>query len=58
MELLASVHWIAVHENEEAKADPDAAIAGVLGWNEHKAKTFTPKRITAGWERLRTESWF
>jgi O-acetyl-ADP-ribose deacetylase (regulator of RNase III) len=58
MELLSSVHWIAVHENEEAKTNPEAAVAGVLGWNEHKAKTFTPKRIITAWDRLRAEGWF
>jgi hypothetical protein len=58
MELLASVHWIAVHENEQAKTNPDAAVAGVLEWNEHKSKTFTSKRIMAAWDRLKSECWF
>lgn len=50
MELLAREHWIAVHENEQAKTDPDAAVAGVLEWNEHKSRTFTSKRIMAAWD--------
>ena len=58
MELLSSVHWIAVHENEEAKTNPEAAVAGVLGWNEHKSGTFTPERIITAWDRLRAEGWF
>lgn len=58
MELLSSVHWIAVHENEGAKSNPDDAVAGVLGWNEHKSRTFTSKRIVAAWDRLKAENWF
>jgi|SRR5215469_9100696 len=58
MELLSSVHWVAVHENERAKTDPEAAVSGVLEWNEHKSRTFTPKRILAAWQRLKSENWF
>ena len=58
MELLATVHWVAAHEDGEAKTDPERAIAGVLSWNEHKRRTFTPERIIAAWGRLQTEGWF
>jgi len=58
LELLSTVHWVAVHEQPEAKADPESAVSGVLAWNEHKRKTFTPARIVAAWYRLRDERWF
>ena len=58
LELLSTVHWIAVHELAGAKNNLEEAIAGVLAWNEHKRKTFTPERITAAWDRLRDEEWF
>ncbi len=58
MELLSTVHWVAAHEDSEAKYDPERAIAGVMSWSDHKRKTFTPERISAAWHRLRTEGWF
>jgi O-acetyl-ADP-ribose deacetylase (regulator of RNase III) len=58
LELLSTVHWIAVHEMSNAKADPEQAVSGVLAWNDHKRKTFTPERIVAAWHRLQVEGWF
>ncbi len=58
LELLSTVHWIAVHEVSNARSDVEQAISGVLAWNDHKRKTFTPERITAAWRRLQTEDWF
>jgi O-acetyl-ADP-ribose deacetylase (regulator of RNase III) len=58
LELLSTVHWIAVHEATEARRNPELAVSGVLSWNEHKRKTFTPERIVAAWERLLSEEWF
>jgi O-acetyl-ADP-ribose deacetylase (regulator of RNase III) len=57
MELLSSVHWIAVQENAEAKTDVNAAIAGVHAWNERKKKTMHADHIRSAWERLREQSW-
>jgi len=57
MELLASVHWVAVHERTEAKTSCEIAIGGVLAWNEHKRKTFTPERIVGAWNRLKYQGW-
>jgi O-acetyl-ADP-ribose deacetylase (regulator of RNase III) len=57
LELLSTVHWIAVHEMPEAKTDPDIAISGVLSWNDHKRRTFSPERIGAAWRRLQSERW-
>jgi hypothetical protein len=58
LELLSTVHWVAVHETPDAKRDPKSAISGVVSWNEHKRKTFTPERITSAWNRLLAEQWF
>jgi O-acetyl-ADP-ribose deacetylase (regulator of RNase III) len=57
LELLATVHWIVAHENPEARQDAELAVSGVLAWNDHKRKTFTPERIVAAWERLQAEEW-
>jgi hypothetical protein len=57
MELLSSVHWIAVQENAEAKTDVNAAIAGVHAWNERKKKTMHADHIRSAWQRLRDHSW-
>jgi len=58
LELLSTVHWVAVHEDPKAKSDVDAAISGVTSWNDHKQRTFIPRRITGAWSRLRAEGWF
>jgi len=58
LELLSTVHWIAVHEQPDAKIDPKHAISGVVSWNAHKRKTFTPERIVVAWHRLQAEEWF
>jgi O-acetyl-ADP-ribose deacetylase (regulator of RNase III) len=58
LELLSTVHWVAVHENPEAKSEVDAAISGVVSWNNHKRRTFTVPRIAGAWNRLRAEGWF
>ncbi len=57
MELLSSVHWIAVQENADARTDVNAAIAGVHGWNERKKKLMHPDHIRSAWQRLREQEW-
>jgi O-acetyl-ADP-ribose deacetylase (regulator of RNase III) len=57
LELLSTVHWVAVHERPEARTDPQSAVSGVASWNEHKRRTFTPERIIAAWQRLQAEAW-
>jgi len=57
LELLSTVHWVAVHEISEARTDPKTAVSAVLSWNDHKQKTFTPERIMAAWRRLQAEGW-
>jgi O-acetyl-ADP-ribose deacetylase (regulator of RNase III) len=57
LELLSTVHWVAVHEIPEARKDPQSAVSGVLSWNDHKRKTFTPERVKSAWHRLEAERW-
>jgi len=58
LELLSTVHWVAMHDDPSAKTDLQSAVAGVLSWNEHKRKTFSPARIKGAWQRLSAEGWF
>jgi O-acetyl-ADP-ribose deacetylase (regulator of RNase III) len=55
MELLASVHWAAVHQ--KAKGAADEVVDAVLRWNDRKRALFDPKHIRLAWERLRDSSW-
>ena len=55
MELLASVHWVAVHElGVHSLAD---AVAAVHGWNDRKKTLMTPQHIASAWYRLEQEGW-
>jgi O-acetyl-ADP-ribose deacetylase (regulator of RNase III) len=55
MELLASVHWVGVHQN--AKTTPEEAVEAVLAWNDRKRTLFEQKHIRLAWERLQDFSW-
>jgi O-acetyl-ADP-ribose deacetylase (regulator of RNase III) len=57
MELLASVHWIATRENEEARRDPMIAAAGVHGWSLRKRERFRQPHIITAWRRLHDQRW-
>ena len=57
MEMLASVHWIACHENELARSDMETAVAAVRTWNERKERMFKPEHLGAAWKRLREQGW-
>ena len=55
MELLASVHWVAVHEHGVHSLGD--AVAAVHGWNERKKTLMTPQHIAFAWHRLEQEGW-
>ena len=57
MELLASVHWVATHENAEAVADPDVAAKLVGSWNARKHRMMGPDHVAKAWSHLRDERW-
>jgi len=56
MELLSSVHWVAVHSNPSA-TDKKDAIELVHHWNKRKKKMFKQEHIVIAWERLVEEGW-
>jgi O-acetyl-ADP-ribose deacetylase (regulator of RNase III) len=53
LELLATVHWVARHENA---GSADDAVAKVYAWNDRK-KRFSPRQIGIAFEALRTNGW-
>ncbi|GMV39968.1 MAG: hypothetical protein AMXMBFR64_16840 [Myxococcales bacterium] len=52
MELLASVHWVAVH----GVRGPDAVVRAVHSWSERK-KQFAGEQIVLSWQRLHDGGW-
>lgn len=54
MELLATVHWIAHHNNIETLDD---AIRAVAEWSPRKRELLRPAHISAAWNRLKGEAW-
>jgi len=55
MELLASVHWAAVHDGDVS--DGQTAVSAMARWNDRKRNLFKPAHIHSAWERLRIEGW-
>lgn len=56
LELLSSVHWLAVHGTPAAR-DKDAAVTGVAEWSDRKRRMFRPEHIRLAWERMASEGW-
>jgi O-acetyl-ADP-ribose deacetylase (regulator of RNase III) len=56
MELLASVHWVAKHEDSSVKTLNDA-IRLVHDWNGRKAALFSEAHISTAWGRLEKAGW-
>lgn len=55
LELLSSVHWLAIHEN--ISHDPDEIINAMKNWNDRKARLFPDNHIRIAWNRLVEEGW-
>ena len=55
MELLASVHWAAIHDGEAS--DAQSAVTVMARWNDRKRRLFKPTHIRLAWERLQAEGW-
>jgi O-acetyl-ADP-ribose deacetylase (regulator of RNase III) len=53
MELLASVHWVAVREDASS---PTEAIQAVYAWNQRK-RQFTEPQIALAWNVLTSKGW-
>jgi REP element-mobilizing transposase RayT len=56
MELLASVHWVATHPDEQAN-DLESTIQAIHGWNDRKCQTMKAEQIRVAWQRLRDRGW-
>jgi O-acetyl-ADP-ribose deacetylase (regulator of RNase III) len=56
MELLSSVHWVAIHPEEHA-TDLDSVVQAILNWSDRKARVMKRDHIRIAWERLRQERW-
>jgi len=57
MELLASVHWVARHDDPEAARNPHVAVARVHEWSPRKRERFSGEHIRKAWERLHDQGW-
>lgn len=55
MELLSTVHWVAV--NEPGIHSPDDAIQAIGQWNTRKKKLMQPNHVQAAWSRLESSGW-
>lgn len=55
MELIASVHWAAVHDREVS--DAESAVIAMARWNDRKRHLFKSAHIRLAWERLQVEGW-
>ena len=53
MELLATVHWVAKHEDAPTRED---AITKVHAWNDRK-KLFSDEHIRLTWDVLERKEW-
>lgn len=56
MELLSSVHWVAVHSVPPATT-AEEAVKAVHSWSERKQRMFRPKHIDISWQRLKDSNW-
>ncbi len=56
MELLASVHWVAMHDDPPARSEQDAERA-VRNWNERKRRVFQANHLQVAWQRLENNGW-
>lgn len=55
MELLASVHWVATHEQGTCSAQD--AVAAIHTWNDRKKTLMKPEHVLSAWNRLEAEGW-
>ncbi len=56
MELLASVHWVAKHPEEQV-TDLPSAIQAVHRWNSRKKQSLQKEHIQVAWDRLTAQGW-
>lgn len=54
MELLATVHWVAMYEGAK---NVDDAIQKISGWSMRKRDLMKPDHIKLAWNRLAGQGW-
>jgi O-acetyl-ADP-ribose deacetylase (regulator of RNase III) len=54
LELLATTHWVATHEDA---GGPAAAADRVRAWSQRKHHLFTDEHVTVAWKRLEEGGW-
>ena len=54
LELLATTHWVATHEDAE---DPATAAERVRAWSSRKGHLFTDEHVAVAWQRLDEGGW-
>jgi hypothetical protein len=54
MELLSTVHWVAVHEGA---TDVDTVVSNVHAWNTRKRKIMSGEHIALAHHRLAEQGW-
>jgi len=54
LELLATVHWVAKHEDA---VTTDQVVRQVHAWNDRKRRVMKPDHLRIAWQRLRDEGW-
>ena len=55
MELLSSVHWVAVRDPDVTNAE--GAVRSVHAWNERKRRMFSAAHVGVAWEQLVAQGW-
>lgn len=55
LELLASVHWLAVEER--SARTPEEALAHLRAWTRRKAELFSAHHVRTAWDRLEEQGW-
>lgn len=54
MELLATVHWVAVREGARS---PDEALAAIQAWSDRKRSLMNEAHVRTAWSRLLDHGW-
>jgi hypothetical protein len=56
MELLATVHWVATHD-DAARTSPEIGARLVQEWSARKKGMFTERHVRIAWLALRDKGW-
>lgn len=57
LELLSTVHWVAVCEAPDAADDPPMLAKLVGEWSTRKERMFVSDHVVEAWEQLRSQGW-